>query len=123
MKVETFIKMFKNNNYEKTDIKTYQCLIKKLIYLLYNIRSNIVFIIGHLSKQNTNLKVNFLKVVKQVLKYFKRTIYVEITYKAGKLKAFLYKSIKYANSNYIQDLKDCKSVIEYYFLINRIIIF
>lgn len=89
MKIETFIKIFKNNNYEKTDIKTYQRLIKKLMYLLCNIRSNIVFIIGHLSKRNINLKVNFLKVVKQVLKYFKRTTYLEITYKAGKLKVFL----------------------------------
>lgn len=115
--------MFKNNNYEKTDNKTYQRLIKKLIYLLCNIRSNLVFIIGHLSKRNRNLKINFLKVVKQVLKYLKRTMYLEITYKAGKLKIFLYKPTRYANSNYIRDLEDCKSVIEYYFLINRIIVF
>lgn len=93
------------------------------MYLLCNIRSNIVFIIEHLSKWNTNLKVSFLKVVKQILKYFKRTIYLKITYKAAKLKAFLYKPIRYANSNYIRDLKNCRSVMEYYFLINRIIVF
>lgn len=32
MKVETFIKMFKNNNYKKIDNKTYEHLIKKLMY-------------------------------------------------------------------------------------------
>ena len=34
------------NNYNETNIKVYQYIIEKLIYLLCSIRSNIVFIMG-----------------------------------------------------------------------------
>lgn len=42
--------MFEDDNYKNIDNKVYQYLIKKLIYLLYNIRPNISFAIKKPSK-------------------------------------------------------------------------
>lgn len=41
-----FIEMIKKDDYEKTNLKTYQQLADKLIYLLFGIRPNIAFVIG-----------------------------------------------------------------------------
>lgn len=100
IKTGSFIEMLKDDNYEKTDIKAYQRFIEKLIYLLYNTRPNIAFVMKQLSKQNANLKVGHLKAAKQILRYFKETIYLEIFYRAGKSKPLLYELTEYANSNY-----------------------
>ena len=50
MKAESFIGIFRDNDYEKTDIKVYQHLIKKLIYLFYGTKLNIAFAVRQLSK-------------------------------------------------------------------------
>lgn len=92
--------MLKDNNYEETDIKLFQCFIKKLIYLLYNTGLDIVFVIEQLNKQNKNLKIGHLKVAKQVLKYFKKTMHLKTTYKADKVKLLPHKLTKYINYNY-----------------------
>lgn len=119
IKTKSFIKMLKNNNYKKIDIKIYYCFIRKLIYLLYSIRPNIAFVIKQLRKWNADFKIGHLKIAKQVLKYLKRTMHLGITYGAGKVKPLPYGPIKYTNYNYIKDLKNCKSIIEYYFYVNR----
>lgn len=111
--------MLKNNNYKKIDIKAYYCLIRKLMYLSYGTRPNIAFVIGQLRKQNTDFKIGHLKAAKQVLRYLKGTIHLEIIYRASKVKPLSYKRIRYANHNYVGDLENCKSVIEYCFFVNR----
>lgn len=46
IKIGYFIKILKPNTYKKPDIKLYQYLIQKLIYLVYNTSSNIIFATG-----------------------------------------------------------------------------
>ena len=53
----------------------------------------------------------------------KITLLQKIFYKSSKAKVLLYKSMKNTNSNYINNNKDCKSIIEYYSFINRLIVF
>lgn len=67
MKTSSFIEISKVSNHKKANLKAYQCLIIKLIYLLCNIKPNIVFVIGQLSKSNTNSRIGYFKVVKRVV--------------------------------------------------------
>lgn len=57
IKIGYFIKISKPSNYKKVDIKPYQYLIGKLIYLLYGIRPNIIFAVGQLNKHNLDPKL------------------------------------------------------------------
>ena len=50
MKAGSIVKMNKVHNYDKTDFKVYQCLIGKLMYLLYDIKPDIGFVVRQLSK-------------------------------------------------------------------------
>lgn len=117
MKVKSFIEMLKDDNYEETDIKIYQCSIKKLIYLLCGTKPDIVFVIKKPNKWNTDPRVGYLIVAKQVLNYFKKTIHLGITYKAGWIKPLLYRLKRYVNSNYAKDPKNYNSIIKYCFFI------
>lgn len=56
MKAAFAINMSKTNNYEKKDLYIYPHFIRKLIYFAYEKKRNIVFIVGQLSKYNTNLR-------------------------------------------------------------------
>lgn len=47
-----FIDMHKADDYEEVDLKVYQQIIGKLMYLLYGIRLDIAFVVGQLSRQN-----------------------------------------------------------------------
>lgn len=122
MKVSSFIKMHKEDNYKKVNIKIYQKLIRKLMYLLCNTRSDIAFAVGQLSKCNSDLKVRHVKEIKQVLHYFKETIYLEITYEAGKDKRYPYSIVGYAKSNYAGNSIDYKFVMRYCSFVNRAIV-
>lgn len=46
MKTSFFIKIIKLNNYKKVKLWPYQYFISKLIYFVFNIRSNITFAIS-----------------------------------------------------------------------------
>lgn len=48
--------MMNPKDYEETDLRTYQRLIKKLMYFLCNTRPDIAFVIEQLNRHNTNLK-------------------------------------------------------------------
>lgn len=65
MKRSYFIEMSKPGNYKEVDIKPYQHLIGKLIYLLYSTKPNIAFAIGQLSKHNLDPKTGHIKAVKR----------------------------------------------------------
>lgn len=105
IKTRNFIKIFKENNYKKTNIKSYQYLIEKLIYLSYSTKLNIIFVIRQLNKQKANFKISHFKIAKQILQYFKKTIYLRITYGISIVKALSFKHIKYVDSNYISKTK------------------
>lgn len=113
--------MQEENDYKKANLKTYQQLVNKLIYLSYSTRLNIAFVVGQLSKYNLNLRVGHLKVAKQVISYFEGMIHFRIIYK-GTLKLdrqtkalnipSLYGLIMYTNSKYVGDPEDSKLVIK-----------
>lgn len=55
------------DNYKEIDLKVYQRLIDKLMYLLCGISLDIFFVVGPPSKRNMGSKMEYLKVVKQVV--------------------------------------------------------
>lgn len=77
-----FIEISKLHNYKKVDIKLYQYLIGKLMYLSYGTKPNIVFAIGELSKHNSDPRVGYMKVAKKVVRYLKRTIHIRLVYRS-----------------------------------------
>ena len=59
---------------EQTDLTVYQRLIGKLIYLSCGTIPNIAFVVGQLSRHNSNPQIDHLYIAKQVLHYLKRMI-------------------------------------------------
>lgn len=118
MNARGFIEMLEANDYEEADIKTFQRLIRKLMYLSYVAGPDIAFAVGQLSKRNADPRVGHLKVAKRVVQYRKWTMYLRIIYGASKVKDLLYGLIRYADSNYAGDPKDRKSVMGNCFFIN-----
>lgn len=123
--------MSKSNNYDKTDLKDYQHLIRKLIYLLYSTKSNITFAIGQLSKHNVDLRIGYMKVVNRVVQYLKDILYLGLVYKSqlkdeGETKVpispLLFGLIGYGDNSYTRDSKNRKSVMEYCYFINEVIV-
>lgn len=60
MKTSFSIKMIEFNNYKKVELQLYQYFIGKLIYFTYGTRPNIAFVIGQLSKYNSDLRKRHL---------------------------------------------------------------
>lgn len=60
MKAGSVIKIIKLDNYEETELREYERLIGKLMYLACDIRLNIAFVLGQLSGHNTDLKKGHL---------------------------------------------------------------
>ena len=83
MKVGSIIEMNNINKYEETNIKVYQKLIVKLMYLFCGIKIVILFVIEQLSRQNADPKIGSLKVVRQIVQYAKGIIYLNIIYKTN----------------------------------------
>lgn len=107
---------------------TYQRLIEKLIYLSYGIHPDIAFVVGQLSCHNSDPRVGYLRIAKQVLCYLKGTITLDIEwgnnfagYQLGGRYGEL-RIVKYANSNYAGNLEDKKSIIGYYFFLGGAIV-
>lgn len=82
MKVGYFIKMSESSNYNKADFKSYQQVIRKLIYLLYRTRYNITFAIGQLSKYNVDQKIGYIKAAKKIVWYLKSIIHLGLVYRS-----------------------------------------
>lgn len=90
------------------------------MYLSYSTRPDIAFAVGQLSRQNASPRVSHLKTAKRVIQYLKGIIHLGIVYKTGTNKESQspYGLVSYANSNYADNPKNCKSVMGYYFFIN-----
>lgn len=129
IKTSCFIEILESGNYKKVDIKPCQYLIKKLMYLFYNIGPNITFAIGQLKKYNFDLKIGHMKVTKKVVKYLKGTIHLKLVYKLQSqsqsdalIVPFLFNLIRYKNRSYVSNFEDKKFVIRYYYFLNKAII-
>ncbi len=60
MKAGLFIKRIDSEDYEEANLCIYQQFIDKLIYLAYDTRQDIVFVIRQPSKYNVNLRQRYL---------------------------------------------------------------
>lgn len=123
MKAGSVIKINKTNDYKETDLKAYQRLIGKLIYLSYGIRPDIAFGVRQLSKRNADLRVGHLKAAKRVIRYLKGTMQMGIIYRVSNLNPALYRLVEYTDSNYVEDPKDKKSIMSHCFFINGAVVF
>ncbi len=131
MKADYFIEMSESGNYDKTDLKGYQRLIRKLMYLSCGTRPDIAFIVGQLSKHNADPRIGYIKAAKKVVRYLKGTMHLRLVYRSQlkderETKAPIapspFKLIGYGNSSYAGDPEDRKSVIRYCYFINGAII-
>ncbi len=80
MKACCFIEMSEPGDYEKVDIKPYQRLIGKLMYLSCGTRSDIAFVVGQLSKYNLDTKDGRMKAVKKVVRYLKGEMHLGLVH-------------------------------------------
>ena len=80
IKTGNFIEMQDKDDYKKVDLKVYQRLIGKLIYLSCRTRLDILFVVEQLNKRNINLIIGYLKAAKQVVRYSKCTIDLGLMY-------------------------------------------
>lgn len=84
--------------------------------------------VGHLSCHNSDLKVEYLHIAKQVLHYLEKTITLDIKWAnnpAGHRSGGKYGELgmmEYADSNYTGNLEDRKSITEYCFFFGRAIV-
>lgn len=126
IKVGLFIKITDPKNYKKVNFYTYQKLIRKLMYFSYNTKANIVFVIKPLSRHNTDLKKSYLQVTKRIVRNLKGIMNIDLIFSweiANHLLKKLppYGLVKYLDSNFARDLENWKSVISYYFFLNRVV--
>lgn len=84
IKTRYFIEILKYNGYEKAEIKSYQRLIKKLMYLLYRIKPYIFFAVAQFIKlkHNLDLKTGYMRAAKKVICYLKGIIHLGFVYRA-----------------------------------------
>lgn len=131
IKAGCFIKISKHDDYKEVEIKPYQQLIGKLMYLLCGTRPDITFGIGQFNKYNLDLRIGHMKAAKKMIRYLKGTMYLGLIYGAkvkdkGETKASIAPSpfglIEYGDSSYAGDHEDRKSVMGYYYFINKAII-
>lgn len=131
MKAGCFIEMQEADDYEEVEIKTYQRLIGKLMYLSYGTRPDIAFAVGQLSKHNADPQAGHMKAAKRIVRYLKGTIHLGLIYGShpkdeGDTRAPNAPSpfglIGYGDSSYAGDLEDRKSVMGYCYFINGAIV-
>lgn len=68
MKAGCFIDMQEPGDYEEAEIKPYQRLIGKLMYLSCGTRPDISFAVGQLSKHNADPRIGQMKAAKKVVR-------------------------------------------------------
>lgn len=76
MKAGSAIEMIEHDDYEDTEIKPFQQLIGKLMYLACGTRPDIAFIVGLLSRYNADLRKGHLQAAERVVRYLKRTMHM-----------------------------------------------
>ena len=101
----------------------YQAIVRKLMYLVCDMRPDISFIVRYLSQNNKDSWVGHLKAVKKVLQYLKEMSWICIKYKqliCTKIYNLLLHD--YTDSYYIKDLLNQKLTMSYCFYINNSVV-
>ncbi len=98
-------------------MKTYDQLINKLIYILFQTKLDISFTIRQLSKKNFWLKSESYRDTKIVVQYLKDTIHLRLIYGSyeenkreigAPVGFFIYILIRYMDNNYMKYWKEEK---------------
>ena len=102
-----------------------------MIYLLYSTKPDIFFAIRQLSKYNADSQISHIKVAKKFVYYLKGIMHLSLIY-SGHLKdekeikasiiLFPFRLIRYRDSSYAGNPENKKSVMEYCYFINGVII-
>lgn len=98
------------------------------MYLSCKTRPNIAFVVGQLSRHNSDLRVGYLRITKQVLRYLKGIITLSIEWgnnPAGHRLDGRYGELEmvgYANSSYAGNLENKKSITGYCFFLSGAIV-
>lgn len=127
IKAGSSIEMSDLEDYEEANLRTYQRLIGKLMYLVCRTRPDIAFVVGQLSKHKADPRNGPLQAAKQVVQYLKRTMEMGLIFgreSANRLPRDPppYRLIGYADSNFARDPEDRKSVMGYCFFFNGAIV-
>lgn len=124
MKAGSTIEMTEPEDYEKADLRIYQRLIGKLMYLACGKRPNISFVVGQLSRHNVNPRKGYLGAAKRVVQYLRGTMEMGLMY-SRKLNnqmsrdPLLIGLIGFADSSFAGDLEDRKLVMGYCFFLKE----
>ena len=124
MKAVSSLTFDQAGNHLPTDLIAYQRLIGKLMYLACGTRPDIAFVVGQLSCHNSDPQIGHIRIAKQTLRYLKGISTLIIIWERNPLgqqdKKGKYGSCKvvgYANSSYVRDINDQKSITGYCFFL------
>lgn len=111
MKADSSISMTTLEDYEETNLHIYQKLVRKLFYLSYGIRPDIVFEIKQLSRHNMDLRKKLLGAAKRVIRYLKGTAEMTLIFGYQSIEQLprdlsSYRLVSYADSNFTRDSGD-----------------
>lgn len=122
MKAGSFLDTDHDGDNEETELKAYQSLIGKLMYLACGTRPDISFIVGQLGRHNSDPRVGHIRIAKQVVRYLKGSASLSLCYgretRVVGHDAYKYGLVGCADSNYAGDPEDRKSVMGYCFFFN-----
>ncbi len=127
MKAGSSIEMTEPEDYKETDLRIYQQLVGKLMYLAFGTRPDITFVVGQLSKHNVDPGKGHLRAAKRVVWYLHGTMEMGLIFGRESNNRLPrdpppYDLIGFANSNFAGDSEDQKSVMGYCFFLNRAVV-
>ena len=112
-------------DHQQVDLTEYQRLVGKLIYLSCGTRPDIAFVVGQLSRHNSDPRAEHHRIAKKVLRYLKGTITIGIEWgrdPAGhrlRGKYCKFGVVEYVDSSYAGDINDRKLITRYCFFLER----
>lgn len=72
--------MAEPDNYEEADLKSYQRLIWKLMYILCGTRPGIAFVVSQLSSHKADSRAGHIRAAKRVVQYLKGLMHIGLVY-------------------------------------------
>ena len=120
MVLGSYITLKDNSNSDHTEIITYQQLIEKLLYIACETHSDIAFAVDCLSQQCSDPQIDYIKAIRRVLQYLKRTMNLGIHYNSlYNDTQHLLTTLDYADSNFTENISEQKSTMKYCFFLVR----
>ena len=129
IKAGSFFTLDQAKDHLPTDLIAYQRLIGKLIYLACETRPDIAFVVGQLSRHNSDPRIDHICIAKQTLRYLKGTSTLSIVlginpakHQDEESKYESCRAVGYVNSSYVGDIDNQKSITRHCFLFRGVII-